>query len=95
LQWKLPAGWEQGPGNQLIKYEFFFGPKDDRLRVTISEARGSLLQNVNRWRDEVGLEPVTSGQLKYATETLNVNGTNAIKVEVTGRLKKRTMGKGF
>lgn len=92
LQWKLPQGWKEGkPSVEFIKNEFLFGPNDS-LRLTVSTARGTLLSNVNRWREEVGLSAITDGQMKYTTEKLDVNGVPVTLVDVTGRLKKRPMG---
>jgi hypothetical protein len=95
LQWKVPAGWEEQKSQvDFIRNVFLFGPKPDQLRLTVSRASGSVLSNVNRWRKEVGLDDISEGQLKQASERLDVNGVSVIKVDVTGRLFVRPMGMG-
>ena len=60
---------------------------DLKSKITISSAKGSLLDNVNRWRRQLGMGPISAPMLaqlvemKYISHT-NVNGYFAIAVPV-------------
>ena len=43
-----------------------------------------LLANVNRWRGQIGLEPVTEKDLEAIVQPLDLNGTKASLVDMTG-----------
>jgi len=43
-----------------------------------------LLQNVNRWRGQIGLEPITDDQLSAALARLDIDGVAADMVELVG-----------
>ena len=42
--------------------------------ITLSLSGGEILPNVNRWRDQVGLEPLDQDQLDQSVDTLTVGG---------------------
>jgi len=60
---------------------------DLKSKITISSAQGTLLDNVNRWRRQLGMGPISAPMLaqlvemKYISHT-NVNGYFAIAVPV-------------
>jgi hypothetical protein len=67
-------------------------PPQKPPELYISEKfQGTLLMNVNRWRDEVGIARVTEAELpKVTTEVLH-GGTKAYKVDFTGPGGKKKM----
>lgn len=82
LTWTVPAGWSVGP------------PKDMRI-VTLKKGAaefyvsspigGSILDNVNSWRDKiVGIAEVTEAELPAVTTELLVGTTKAIRVDFRG-----------
>ena len=88
LHWQLPAGWEELPpgemrvGNFLIK-----GAGDAKAQVTIIPLPGTAggdLENVNRWRGQVGLEPVTQEQLARQSEAVVIGGAAAQLYDMAG-----------
>jgi hypothetical protein len=100
IEWTLPDGWteqEPTPRQQQFGRVVTLRPKDSPLvEVAVSQARGSLLDNVNRWRGEVGLKPVAAAELEQATKSLDVNGVKVTIVDVSGPLapKRGPMGMG-
>jgi hypothetical protein len=86
--WKLPAGWTEQPGNQFRYATLLAGD----LEITVSSlpAPGGnaspqyILDNVNRWRDQLQLTPVTVDQLEQTTQKVNVAGRPAYVVDLTG-----------
>ena len=77
----LGEGWnmkrEQGFIHSSITNEKF------KARITISEAQGSLLSNVNRWNGQLGNSSVTESQLPTISSKIKVNGRFAILVFLT------------
>ena len=49
---------------------------------------GGLLGNVNRWRGQLGLEPVEEGDLKDMLKPVETLGDEALLVDLTGTSKR-------
>jgi hypothetical protein len=86
LTWKLPDGWKQHDVVKPLYAAFTAGDKP--LKISITELprkkESELLDNVNRWRRQLGLEPVTEADLKTMTKDLTINGEPATLVELVG-----------
>jgi hypothetical protein len=57
---------------------------DESVEITISSAGGSDLDNVNRWRGQIGLGPVTLDQLDEAFRPFDVGSQQGRLVELIG-----------
>jgi hypothetical protein len=99
--WDLPAGWKERPGDQFRFATLELG--DPPLDLAISELPRSVdgpsdeeyvLQNVNRWRDQLNLEPTTSEALAKEAEQFTVGEFPLTLVELTGT-GSGTMGGPF
>lgn len=60
--WKTPAGWQEQPGaNSMRVTSFRVGSGDEQAEVIVSRMHkgmfGSIPDNINRWRGQVGLDP--------------------------------------
>ena len=88
FKWTLPSGWKQDPQPRAMRVATVNVEADGKrgeLIVTRFRAGGfgSLLDNLNRWRQQVGLEPLTDE--KAATpETTKVGGVDAKVYDFTG-----------
>jgi hypothetical protein len=97
-QWTLPAGWQELPGD-TIRFRTLRGPADStgesiELAVTTLPFPGGdwdsyLLANVNRWRGQVGLEPLAPSALHQVVTSLRTQSGDTIywcdfQVERTG-----------
>ena len=78
-----------------------FGPEKSRFSISeglIGSANvsmtvlqgdgGGLLSNVNRWRGQLGLEPVEEGDLKDMLKPVETLGDEALLVDLTGTSKR-------
>ncbi|HVO33559.1 MAG TPA: hypothetical protein VMU17_06560 [Elusimicrobiota bacterium] len=78
IAWKVPPGWvEQAPsamriGSFLIKGDN--GQTSDVSVVPLSGEAGGDLANINRWRGQINLHPVTEAELPNLSETLTPAG---------------------
>ena len=89
--WSLPAGWkeEKGTGFRVATLK----APDGKLEVAITRfdgQAGSVLANVNRWRDELGLEPLREAELASALVTEDVGGVKVQRVDLTGKKKAKS-----
>jgi hypothetical protein len=78
LQWKTPAGWEELPATQMRVASFAVTGKDNQRAdisvIPLGGMAGSDLDNVNRWRGQVGLPPVTEAELAQLAAAVTVAG---------------------
>src|SRR5690606_4431765 len=79
----LPEGWTQAPDPEPPHVALIAVGDDARLAVTPLLGGGDLLANVNRWRSEVGLPPVSElGEQELMR--LDVHGGPAGVIDITG-----------
>lgn len=85
LRWQVPAGWEKGHPQEMRVVTFH--PGGDRtvhVYVTIlSGPAGGAAANLNRWRGQVGLPPLTDGA-RAALPKLTVLGRPVHLLEAYG-----------
>jgi len=85
--WTAPEGWEEFPPNPPRKGNFNIQREgSDAVLATVTAFPGTvggLLANVNRWRGEVGLEPLREDQLEGLLKTVYVDGRTAYIVDLT------------
>jgi hypothetical protein len=85
--WTVPDAWQKEPGSKLRYATFRIATKDAFLELSVVplEGRaGSILANVNRWRDQIGLEPVAEADLGKLSKEIKVEGVAATLVDMTG-----------
>ena len=75
VTYEAPPEWEPGP--RVVSRSAFAVPReaafivkegDRKAEITITVAGGDVLQNVNRWRGQIELEPITEEQLAEAPD---------------------------
>ena len=92
----LPEGWQELPGDQMKVGNFAVEGKDGgKAEVTIVPlpgAAGGELENVNRWRRQVSLQPITADELTKEAKEVEVAGAPARFFEMSG-LDAQTKGK--
>jgi hypothetical protein len=90
--WKPPANWQSLPGSPMLRAHFLVpGAGDAKAEVNISAMGGmggGTLANVNRWRGQLGLEPVDEAGLDQMATPLDVPGTKGVLVDLTGTDKR-------
>ena len=86
--WTVPAGWQEVPAAQFLLAEYSIaGASGAKAEVNVAELSGNgggVLPNVNRWRGQIGLDPVDEAGLAKLTTTLDVAGGQATLVDMTG-----------
>ena len=88
VTWVLPPGWREGP--KKGRYATILpDPGDDEIELTVTTAGGNLLDNVNRWRSQLGLEKVNADALDtFCREVTTTQGKKLMRVDLTGMAPK-------
>ena len=87
--WEVPAGWQEQPATSMRLATFqVTGDKGEKAEISVIKLAGDaggLLANLNRWRGQVGLQPVDKAELEKLITTQEVNGTRIIVADMSGR----------
>src|SRR5262249_30916108 len=88
LAWKLPEDWQLDKGSRPGRYATILVGKKDALELTITKLgregqASSVLANVNRWRNQLALAPVTNKDLASSTKELKVEAGVVTLVDLT------------
>lgn len=86
-EWKLPSGWKElAPGTfqkaRFLAAEGSAGKAEATISVLAGTGGGDLA-NVNRWRGQVGLQPITDADLAKAATAVEAEGKPARLVDMT------------
>lgn len=79
---EVPEGWVRQPSTQMRKLNFAVGAGGEG-EVYLSETMGGLEDNVNRWRRQFGLEPLTETEVSALPRILAL-GAELTLVEAAG-----------
>ena len=79
----VPAGWTRVAPGMMQLAKFVTGEADDAAQVSVSRAGGSVFANVNRWRGQVGLEPLASDE-ELDAEAIKVSGIDSMLFRIPG-----------
>lgn len=85
-RWSVPATWSQGAPSQVRRGSFVAGP-DGEVDISVTAFPGSvgtLVQNVNRWRQQIGLPPMSAGDLVGAAQPIQVDHVSGHLVSMQG-----------
>lgn len=85
LTYRTPPGWKEVPAQDGISLAAFqAGEGNQMARVTITTAGGNLADNVNRWRAQVGLGPVSDEQIARDCRPIDVDRVRGQYVDLAG-----------
>jgi hypothetical protein len=88
LKWRRPEGWEEVPAGNMRVASFKVagqnGQQADVSVIPLPGVAGDDPSNVNRWRGQVGLEPVSEEEIAKQAETVEVDGQPAALYDQAG-----------
>lgn len=86
LTWTAPAHWKTKPAGAMRKGSYAIsGANDTEADLSITAFPGDVggdLANINRWRGQLSLPPITAADLPNSTEHLDFNGLHFTFVEL-------------
>ena len=85
LVWESPAGWRRGPDRSMRTVTYFAGPEGEVecYVAVLGGDGGGLKSNLDRWRQQMGVGPLSSAELA-ALERIPSLGGDAVLIEVPG-----------
>jgi hypothetical protein len=106
IRWKLPPGWTEQPASQMRVGSFIVkgksGMNSDVSIIPLSGQAGNDLGNINRWRGQINLEPISEAELPKVLKTIQSGGRQISFVNFASRqplirqkYKKRLMAAYF
>jgi hypothetical protein len=87
ISYDTPDGWKEGTVGGLRKAAFEVIADGRRVETTVIDlpiAAGDRLANINRWRGQVGLSPLTADTLPAAITPIEVGPLKGDFVEIVG-----------
>lgn len=87
-KWQVPTDWKEIDGGQFLVAKFTVTGKDN-AQATVNVSRsagdgGGLAGNVNRWRGQLGLTPLSAGELAKVVKQVKTSSGEASFVEMAG-----------
>jgi hypothetical protein len=90
LQWTLPEGWKDKDEQAQMRYATLTVDGLDTLVSNFPGDVGGLHANLNRWRQQVGLEPVPAADVEKQFTKVELKGTTALVCDLQGQ--RRMLG---
>jgi len=86
--WQVPSGWQEAPAGQFLVAKYMVsggGAGQAAVNISMSQGDGGgLAANVNRWRGQLGLPPLSGADLNQSVSAVDTQGGKASFVEMTG-----------
>jgi len=84
ISWKLPKGWSDQAAASP-RYAIIRPPKDRPADLVVSNFPGDVggtFRNINRWREQIGLQPIAEADLEKNIARLDVNGIKIVVADI-------------
>ena len=92
IKWKIPEGWSEVPASSM-RYASFSassanGDKIDISVITFPGEGGSDADNVNRWRQQIGLPPSNAATIASNIISLKAGEVTFSSIDVAGEMSR-------
>jgi hypothetical protein len=87
IKWQTPAGWNEVPPSAMRYASFSAGANENRIDisvVTFPGEGGNDADNVNRWRQQIGLPPMSPSAVATQLEPLKGDEATFSIVDIAG-----------
>jgi len=85
ITWQLPPGWTQQEGSGMRMSTISPGNGVEVAVTALGGEAGGVLPNVNRWRGQLGLEPIAEADIEKNTEKIPLaSGGQVILADIVG-----------
>jgi hypothetical protein len=89
VPWTVPAGWEEKPASGMRVASYAVKRPDGRSAdisvVAMGGGAGGELDNVNRWRNQIGLDPATEADLAGLRSIIPAGNRQVVMYELDGK----------
>ena len=94
--WSTPAHWRPGKPSQLRRASFSAnGTEGERVDISITTFPGQVggaLANINRWRRQIGLGPITEDEVDEVMSELEINGHQYRLIDIANESRAGDIG---
>ena len=91
LEWTAPDAWTAKPASEMRLASFSFtSPEGEEADISVfsfPDAAGGLVPNINRWRAQVGLDPIANDAPETSATARKIAGIDAWVVDFAGEPK--------
>lgn len=87
IRWTLPAGWNEEAGGPARLASLRLGDREPRLELTVVKLPGDgggISANVNRWRDQLGLDRLGDAEGASLIRRMSASGIEIQVVDLVG-----------
>ena len=87
LKWEIPKGWEQVPPSSMRYASFSAGENQNKIDISIVSfpgEGGSDADNVNRWRQQLQLPPMSAAAIATQVAPLKAEETSFATIDIAG-----------
>jgi hypothetical protein len=84
LTYETPKGWTTSAGSSMSLVAFQVRDGGQLVETTVTTAGGDLLPNINRWRGQIQLGPMTQEQLQADAKKIPVGDVTGDYIELVG-----------
>ena len=86
--WSVPQHWQEGPASSVRRGSFIVQGQDggsaDVSVTAFPGDVGGMVQNVNRWRQQLGLLPATPQDIEGSVRPFRADGQEGYTVQIVG-----------
>jgi hypothetical protein len=84
ITWDTPSNWKEMPGSEsrFATLRLNSDPPLELTVVPLGREAGSLVDNLNRWRQQIGLDPIRASEVGQMTKSLQLDGAEATLVDM-------------
>ena len=82
----VPEEWSESSGNIFSLCAYMVADGDEQVKITVSKLQPSdLLENVNRWRRQIGMEPLDDdAQMNRTLDSIKLGNVSGSYARLTG-----------
>jgi len=87
IKWQLPASWKEVPASSMRYASFTAGTENEKIDISVvmfPGEGGSDIENVNRWRGQIGLPPMSEAAVTSQITTLKTGDATFAMVDIAG-----------
>ena len=95
IKWEVPASWAVGPPSPMRYASFTTGTEGQKVDVSIVTFPGdggSDIDNVNRWRQQIGLPAIERSALQSMISSFKTNNVTFSTVDMAGDNNRTVAG---
>jgi hypothetical protein len=90
IKWKMPDGWNEVPPSSM-RYASFQAGADGKIDISVvvfPGEGGSDTDNVNRWRQQIGLRPLDEAAIRSEIVPVKAGGATFSAVDIAGEVSR-------